>query len=116
MVLAQPNRGGKNGGRFLRATDIAWGGENDAALMIALQNAGRAQAGWVETNPAYPMEDYYMQYQIFLKVRDEPDGFKGLGAIVTKMERDVDGKHRHKIFRGPLYEDQWKLHNLHGAW
>lgn len=116
VVLAQPNRGGKNGGRFLRATDIAWGGENDAALMIALQNAGRDKAGWIESNPAYPMEDYWMQYQIFLKVRDEPNNFHGLGAIVTKMERDADGQHRHKIFRGPLYEEQWKLHNLNGAW
>lgn len=111
-VLAQPNRAGKNSGTFLRPSHIAWGGENDAALMIALQNAGRERAGWVETNPPYPMEDYTMQYQIFLKVRDEPENFRGLGAIVTKMERDPgDGHHLHKIFRGPLYDDQWKMWN-----
>lgn len=111
IVLAQPNRGGKKSGMFLKKYDIAWAGENDAALMIALQNAGRAQSGWVESNPLYPMEDYQMQYQIFLKVRDEPIGFKGLGAIVTHMERDTDGSHKHKIFRGPLYQDQWKMWN-----
>ncbi len=111
IVLAQPNRGGKKSGTFLKKYDIAWAGENDAALMIALQNAGRDQQGWTESNPKYPMEDYQMQYQIFLKVRDEPIGFKGLGAIVTKMERDTDGMHKHKIFRGPLYDDQWKLWN-----
>lgn len=111
IVLAQPNRGGKKSGMFLKKYDIAWAGENDAALMIALQNAGREQAGWTESNPRYPMEDEIMQYQIFLKVRDEPIGFKGLGAIVTRMERDPDGMHRHKIFRGPLYDDQWRMWN-----
>lgn len=50
VVLAQPNREGKKGGRFLRPYDIAWAGENDAALMIALQNAGRDKAGWTESN------------------------------------------------------------------
>lgn len=111
IVLAQPNRSGKKSGMFLQKYDIAWAGENDAALMIALQNAGRGQQGWVQANPPYPMEDYWMQYQIFLKVRDEPIGFHGLGAIVTQMERDTDGSHKHKIFRGPLYEDQWKMWN-----
>lgn len=111
VVLAQPNRGAKQSGRFLRKWDISWsgGGENSAALLIGLQNASRMDRGWTESNPPFPMEDTQMQYQIFLKSRDEPQGFGGLGAIITKMERGSDGKHLHRIWRGPLYMEKPKL-------
>lgn len=111
LVLAQPNRSAKTSGRFLRKWDISWtgAGENSAALLIGLQNASRMDRGWTENNPPFPMEDTSLQYQIFLKSRDEPQGFGGLGAIITRMERGSDGKHLHKIWRGPLYRDTVKL-------
>lgn len=111
MVLAQPNRSAKTSGRFLRRWDISWtgAGENSAALLIGLQNASRMDRGWTESNPSYPMEDTPLQYQLFLKSRDEPEGFGGLGAIITRMERGSDGKHLHRIWRGPLYMDAPKL-------
>lgn len=109
LVLCQPNREAKwaveRGERFLGRYDIAWsgGGENSAALQVALQKAN----GLDMDAETFPTRDDEMFYEIFWKSRDgwaadyNNKGQAGPGAIVREKSN--------QMWRGQVYNNNYRL-------
>lgn len=102
IVLAQPNRGGKTGGKFLTLYDVAWSGaaENSAAMFIALQDVASTDYGW--NDPTYPVTETRHFYMQFLKSRDGWPAQMGPGAIILEPSSTM--------WRGQLFNNEYRLH------
>jgi len=102
IVLAQPNRVAKLNSKesFLSPYDISWsgGGENAAALLIALQIAN-----FEMKDDIFPLDDDDHRYMIFWKSRDGWPKQQGPGAI--RLDKATKGK----LWSGEAYMN--RLHN-----
>lgn len=108
MALSQAKmRGEKQAGKFLTKYDAAWSAANErsAALLIALQVAGRMDRGW-QGDPTFPTLDDQMQYIIFWKSRDGWPKQPGPGAIIREIEKDTGGQSKNGMWSGPLYRGE----------
>jgi KaiC/GvpD/RAD55 family RecA-like ATPase len=111
MCLSQAKGRGTKAEKFLTKYDAAWSAANEqsAAMLIALQNAGALDKGW-KGDDTFPILDDQMQYMMFWKSRDDWPKQRGPGAIIRHMAFDGSGQHKHKIWSGPLYRGELKLH------
>lgn len=111
IALSQAKERGERAGTFLGKNDAAWSASNErsAALLIALQQAGYMDAGW-KGDDTFPITEDPMQYIMFWKSRDGWPLQQGPGAIIMGIEKDEFGRTKSRMWKGPLYEGQPKLH------
>ena len=111
IALSQAKERGDRAGTFLGKNDAAWSASNErsAAMLIALQQAGYMDAGW-KGDDTFPITEDPMQYIMFWKSRDGWPVQQGPGAIIMNIEKDEFGRTKSRMWKGPLYEGQMKLH------
>jgi hypothetical protein len=91
FVLAQPNRMAKLSNRFLRPFDIAWsgGGEDAAALLIALQHTNALDMD--DPQFEHILDDDDKEFMVFWKSRDGWPNPNQQGPGAIRLEPSKDG-------------------------